>query len=453
MECIDLAGFEEFMTDRGLVDEPHRQHYLRWVRRFLASELGVKELKGRDKIECFADQLARDPVVPDWQLRQALKAVELYLNVYLAEHEPLPEQGRPAACGTGEQAGRPAPREYDGKQGRPAACGTGEHPPSSKLRRDMGEALEQMRKLLRLRRYAYRTEQTYEEWVRRYFKYAERQGLAWEEPSAVRTFLSYLALQRNVAGATQNQAMSAILFLFQETLKVEVPELNAVRAKRGKKLPVVLGTDEVRQVLGETSGTVGLMLRLIYGAGLRISECLRLRVQDLDFENNLLFVRGGKGNKDRTTILPERLCTELQDHLARVRELHEEDLAKGFGEVYLPGALAHKYPKAPREWKWQYVFPAAKLSLDPRSDRTRRHHVSDKVVQSALHKAVRAAGVQKHATVHTLRHSFATHLLMSGTNIREVQDLLGHASVETTMIYTHVIREMGITAKSPLDLL
>ncbi len=196
-----------------------------------------------------------------------------------------------------------------------------------------------------------------------------------------------------------------------------------------------------------------MALRLIYGGGLRVSEATRLRVQDLDFENDLLFVRSGKGDKDRATLLPERLVPELKTHLAGVRELHERDLAKGFGAVYLPGALEHKYPNAPREWKWQYVFPAAKLSVDPRSGKTRRHHISESVLQRSMKDAVRAAGIVKHATVHTLRHSFATHLLLAGTNIREVQDLLGHANVETTMIYTHVAREMGTKPQSPLDLL
>jgi integron integrase len=197
----------------------------------------------------------------------------------------------------------------------------------------------------------------------------------------------------------------------------------------------------------------GLMLRLSYGGGLRVSEAIRLRVKDLDFENNLLFVRSGKGNKDRTTLLPARLTDRLKEHLENVKALHDRDLKKGFGEVFLPGSLDRKYPHAPREFKWQYVFPARSLSVDPRSGKTRRHHVSEKVMQTAVSNATRAAEIHKHVTVHTLRHSFATHLLMKGVNIREVQDLLGHQSVETTMIYTHVLREMANRPQSPLDLL
>ena len=206
-------------------------------------------------------------------------------------------------------------------------------------------------------------------------------------------------------------------------------------------------------MLAATQGTIGMMLKLTYGAGLRVSETVRLRVQDLDFDNKAVMVRSGKGDKDRTSTLPNRLMNDLRQHLETVKQKHDEDLAKGFGEVWLPGALARKYPKAPTEWKWQYAFPASNLSVDKESGMTRRHHISEKLLQRAIKKATQTAGVHKHATVHTLRHSFATHLLMQGVNIREVQELLGHKSVETTMIYTHVMREFGDKPKSPLDVL
>ena len=452
MEQVDLKGFEAFVAERDLVPEAHRSFYMHWVRRFLRAEFGAAELADKDKVECFSDQLARDSLVKDWQLRQALQAVSLYLDVYLRDRQ----EGREYRISNNEHGITKA------------SVGAGKMPPVlGKSRQDAGdtiggddgaspsreEAVEQMRKLLRLRHYAYRTEQTYEGWVERYLKYVERQGLAWDDPGNVRAYLSYLALQRKVASSTQNQAFSALLFLFRDTLKIDVPDIDAVRAKRGPKLPVVLSVEEVKALLSQTGAIPGLALRLIYGGGLRVSEATRLRVQDLDFNNDLLFVRSGKGDKDRTTLLPERLVSELKTHLVGVRELHERDLAKGFGAVYLPGALAHKYPNAPREWKWQYVFPAAKLSVDPRSGKARRHHISDSVLQRAVHRAVRVAGIHKHATVHTLRHSFATHLLLAGTNIREVQELLGHKNVETTMIYTHVVREMSTKPQSPLDLL
>ncbi len=464
----NLKVFEQFMADRDLVPEAYRSFYVHWVRRFLNSEFNASELEGRDKVECFAGQLARDSSVKDWQHRQALQAVALYLDVYLPEAEGR-EHGAGGLEGRGSECAGRAMEDgrLRGAGGTPAVqgrqdAGQRESRSASTWSRDgtgspascgPEEALREMRKLLRLRHYAYRTEQTYVEWVERYLKYVARQELAWDDPASIRAWLSYLALQRKVASSTQNQALSAVLFLFQATLKIEVGEVNAVRAKRGPRLPVVLSVEEVRALLGKTEGTAGMMLRLIYGGGLRISDALRLRVQDLDFENELLFVRSGKGDKDRTTILPESLCLELRTHLAKVRELHERDLAKGFGTVHLPDALAHKYPNAPKEWKWQYVFPAKNLSIDPRSGQTRRHHVSDSLLQSAMKRAVATAEIHKHVTVHTLRHSFATHLLMSGTNIREVQELLGHKNVETTMLYTHVIRELGVKPQSPLDLL
>jgi integron integrase len=310
-----------------------------------------------------------------------------------------------------------------------------------------------MRKLLRMRHYAYRTEQTYMDWVERYLDYAARQGLDWKQGGSVRSFLSHLALRKAVASSTQNQALNALIFFFRETLKIELEKIDAVRAKRGRRLPTVLSVEEVRKLLAQTQGPRGLMLRLTYGGGLRVSETIRLRVQDLDFENQLLFVRSGKGDKDRTTLIPESLVPELKQQIRRVKSLHERDLKQGFGEVWLPGALDRKYPKAPRELKWQYLFPARNLSVDPRSGKTRRHHVSDKVMQGALKQAVKSAEILKHVTVHTLRHSFATHLLIQGVNIREVQELLGHKHVETTMIYTHVMRDFESRAQSPLDAL
>jgi integron integrase len=351
-----------------------------------------------------------------------MKAVELYLNVFLKEQK-------------------------NGQKSESPRSNVNESDPS------VEEALERMKNLLNLRHYSSRTLQTYTEWVQRYFKYAKNQKLDWCEPDTVRSYLSHLAIQQKVASSTQNQAFNAVLFIFRETLKTDLPELNAVRAKRGPKLPVVLTPEEVQKVLACTEGTTRLMLRLTYGGGLRVSEAVRLRVQDLDFGNENLMVRSGKGDKDRATILPASLVEDLKAHLQKVRCLHEEDLKKGFGAVWLPGALARKYPNAPSEWKWQYAFPARNLSVDPESGKTRRHHVSEKALQDALHKASAIADLPKRVTVHTLRHSFATHLLMQGVNIREVQELLGHQSVETTMIYTHVVRTMSNRPKSPLDTL
>lgn len=425
MYYIDLQPFKDFMEARNLVPEKYRSFYVRWVRRFLLSEFNAKELAEKDKIVCYLDQLARDGSVQEWQVKQAEQAVKLYLNVY------LPEENKE----------------------RPAIDSESVSSHARHLDSEAVEAMKEMRKLLRLRHYAYRTEQTYMEWVVRYMEYTVRQGLEWNAGSSVRSFLSHLALRKNVASSTQNQALNALIFLFRESLQIELEKIDAVRAKRGRRLPTVLSVEEVKRLLDQVKGPRGLMLRLTYGGGLRVSETIRLRVQDLDFDNHQLFVRSGKGDKDRTTLLPEILIPELKEQVKRVKKLHERDLRQGFGEVWLPGALDKKYPNAPREFKWQYLFPARNMSVDPRSGKTRRHHISEKVMQTALRNAVKAAEIYKHVTIHTLRHSFATHLLIAGTNIREVQELLGHKNVETTMIYTHVMRELGDKPKSPLDTL
>lgn len=318
---------------------------------------------------------------------------------------------------------------------------------------EAGKAVSRLRELMRLRHYSYRTEQSYIHWAERFDGFCRERNLDWTEPDSVRAFLSDLAIRRNVAASTQSQAFNALLLLFREVFGREFGEVRSVRAKRGARLPVVLSEEETRAVLAQTEGTSGLILRLIYGAGLRLSEAVRLRVKDLDFDSALVIVREAKGDKDRSTLLPRVLMPELKEHLGRVRALHDQDLRLGYGEVHLPHALVAKYPNAGREWGWQYVFPAKSLSVDPRSGKVRRHHVGERVVQMAMRQAVARAGIAKPASVHTLRHSFATHLLMRGVSIREVQQYLGHSNVETTMIYTHVIRNLASTAISPLDVL
>ena len=268
----------------------------------------------------------------------------------------------------------------------------------------------------------------------------------------VEEFLSHLAVAGRVSASTQNQAKSALLFLYKEVLGAELTWLDQVAsAKTTKRLPVVLTPSEVTSMLSRLDGSHALLARLLYGTGLRIMEGLRLRVKDIDFERGEILVRDGKGGKDRVTMLPASISRALQLHLERVREQHRQDLAEGYGEVYLPFALDRKYPNAGREWGWQYVFPSARLSVDPRSGVTRRHHVQDQSVQRAIRQAVRDAGINKPATPHTLRHSFATHLLESGYDIRTVQELLGHSDVSTTMIYTHVLNRGGRGVASPLD--
>jgi len=312
--------------------------------------------------------------------------------------------------------------------------------------------LDQMRTFMRARRYSRRTEQAYVDWVRHFILFhAKRHPRELGEEEIVE-FLSDLAVKRKVSASTQNQAFCALLFLYEQFLERKLGRLDsALRASKPSRLPVVLSREEVRAVLAHIRPPYRLMLELIYGSGLRLLECLRLRIKDVDFDYGRIIVRDEKGMKDRVTMLPGRLRRPLEEHLAHAKAVHERDLQLGFGSVYLPDALERKYPNAHRSWMWQYVFPAAKRSVDPVSGRVRRHHVLEKNLQNAAANAVRAAGITKPASCHTLRHSFATHLLEDGYDIRTVQELLGHKDVSTTMIYTHVLNKPGIGVKSPLD--
>ena len=268
----------------------------------------------------------------------------------------------------------------------------------------------------------------------------------------VEQFLTYLAVNGRVASSTQNQALSAILFMYKEVLKIELPWLSDVtRAKRPEKIPLVFSKNETRKLLANLDGTYWIMAHLLYGAGLRLMECLRLRVKDVDFDMNQITVRDGKGKKDRVTMLPEIVKLHLQQHLEKVKIIHKQDLSEGYGEVYLPYALERKYPRANKEWGWQYVFPSRKRSLDPRSNKIRRHHINEQSLQRTVKKAIRTIKLVKPGSCHTLRHSFATHLLEAGYDIRTVQELLGHKDVRTTMIYTHVLNKGGQGVISPSD--
>lgn len=312
--------------------------------------------------------------------------------------------------------------------------------------------LDQVRERIRTKHYSIRTEAQYVLWVKRFILFHGKRHPREMGAVEVEAFLSHLAVAGQVAAATQNQALSALLFLYREVLGIELPWLDDVtRAKRPQRLPVVLTQDEVQAVLVRMRGMYGLMARLLYGTGMRLMECVRLRVKDVDFSRGEILIREGKGGKDRVTMLPQSLVVPLQAHLAQRRALFDDDARAGKSSVYLPDALARKYPAAPTEWGWQYVFPSGSFSLDPRSGEERRHHVDEKLLQRAMKKAVQAAGLAKPATPHTLRHSFATHLLEGGYDIRTVQELLGHVDVRTTMIYTHVLNKGGRGVVSPLD--
>jgi integron integrase len=417
-----LPEFQDFLLSHSLVPAKNAPFYAHWVSKFLTFSNRNQDLGSDLMVQKFLNQLKTQKKIADWQIKQAEEALKLYLH-----HFP---------------DGKNSVISPDVPQKKPM---------------DVSKVLSDMRQAIRIKHYSYSTERSYLEWTERLMDYTSRikkkdVRAAGLDAGDVKDFLSYLALTRKVSSSTQNQAFNALLFLFREVLKTELGDLSkTVRAKRGQRLPVVLSPEEVQSLFKHVKDLNLLILQLLYGAGLRLLELARLRVKDIDFDQNLVFVRGSKGDKDRATILPQTVKDALRKHLNEVKKLHDKDLSGGHGEVYLPDALERKYPSAAKEWGWQYVFPSSKLSVDPRSGKIRRHHIAEKTIQNAVKEAVQKAGIVKHASVHTLRHSFATHLLMNGVNIREIQNLLGHKHVETTMIYTHVLRDVVGVPRSPLD--
>jgi integron integrase len=312
--------------------------------------------------------------------------------------------------------------------------------------------LDRTRQTLRRQHYSLRTEYAYLAWIRRFILFHQKRHPRTMGAPEIEAFLTHLAVDQNVAAPTQNQALSAILFLYRHILGTEIPfPLENVRARRPRRIPTVLSRDEVQRLLAGLSGTHLLLPRLLYGSGLRLMECLRLRVKDVDFDLRQITVHDGKWLKDRVTILPESLLAPLSDHLLNVHQIHLSDLKLGLGAAALPDAFAEKAPTAPSDWRWQFVFPARAISRDPRSGRLLRHHIGPAGLQRAISHAAKAASLTKRVSCHTLRHSFATHLLENGYDIRTVQDLLGHKDLKTTMVYTHVLQRGGLAVRSPLD--
>jgi integron integrase len=312
--------------------------------------------------------------------------------------------------------------------------------------------LDQLRDAIRAKHYSYRTEQTYIDWCKRYILYHNKRHPAEMGIPEIQAYIVHLATDQQVAASTQNQALSAILFLYRNVLlrEIEFPT-DLLRAKKPSRLPTVLSKTEAMAIIHGMHGTPKLMTQLLFGSGLRLMECLRLRVKDIDFASRQIIVRDGKGENDRSVPLPESISALLKEHIERVRTIHSQDLREGYGEVHLPYALERKYPAASREFGWQYVFPAGQRSIDPQTGKTMRHHVHESVLQRAIKDAARLARIDKQVSPHTFRHSFATHLLQNGYDIRTVQELLGHKDVKTTMIYTHVLQRGGLAVKSPLD--
>ncbi len=418
-----LAGFAGHLLKNRLADEKHGRYMVGWVRRFLASAPPVPNATSDECLQAYLRELEMERHEP-WQVEQARQSVAAWFAWRRGQENAAAEVK--LALGADRTA-------------------------------DPARALDVLIQTLRVRHYSYRTERTYVDWVRRFFDYLVSTGNVSDGRPVLtngtfQAFISHLAMRMHVAANTQNQAFASVLFLYRDVLGLEVGELeDTVRAKRGQRLPTVLSVDEVRSLFDKLDGTPRLMAELIYGGGLRVMECCRLRVKDVDFGMNQIMVRGGKGDKDRATLLPERLRPVLERHLERVRGLYELDRKAGVAGVHMPDALERKLPRASTEWGWFWLFPCRDLSVDPRSNIVRRHHASDVSVQRAIAQAVGKAGIAKRVTPHTLRHSFATHLLVSGVDIRQVQELLGHANVETTMIYTHVAKGLRAPPKSPLD--
>ncbi len=425
-DMFHAGEFGRFLLESRMVVSGKERFLVHWVRKFYEYRKQLSaSLNWSEQLPLFLAELNASGRHQDWQVRQADQAVRLYYvnflaafpDLLVAESEPL----SPAVSG-GKQA-----------------------------------VLQRFREDLRLRNYSRQTEKTYLGWIRQYVIYCGERKSHEDtaiSPEHVRDFLAYLAMQRNVSASTQNQAFYSLLTFFRLVFNTELDDLKqTVRARTGKRLPVVFSVAEIREVFRYTEGTSGLILKMIYGGGLRVNEGCRLRIKDLDFDQQLIYVRDGKGGKDRTTLLPTSLTGELQSQISRVIALHEQDLAEGYGSVWMPNALVRKYPGAAKEKAWQYLFPAAARSIDPEGGSIRRHHISDSVIQRAIKLAIGRAGIPKQASVHTLRHSFATHLLLNGIDIRQIQEYLGHAKVETTMIYTHVVKDLRNPVAIPLDVL
>ncbi|MGQ0536141.1 MAG: integron integrase [Methanobacteriota archaeon] len=404
--------FARFLKRHGTVEPGQARQYLYWVGRYLSS--APPDGAASPSASRFLNELGRAEE-PE-HVRQAEGAIKLYSFF---------QERRPAV-----------PTPISGSTAAP----------------EWQVLVREMTRLARLKHLSLRTEKSYLGWLERFRAFTGEPSPAALTPRHVEQFLSHLAVEKKVAASTQNQAFSALLFLYRHVLDQDLGDMSStVRAREKRRLPVVLSQTEVRNVFAKLPDPYALMARMIYGAGLRLQECLELRVKDVDFERGLLTVRAGKGDKDRQTVLPQSLRHAWVPHLEAVRRRHEQDRAQGLPGVALPAALERKYPNAGKEWAWFWAFPAADVSTDPRTGVVRRHHQHPSAFQKRFHDAVRATGISKPATIHTLRHSFATHLLEAGTDIRTIQELLGHKDVQTTMIYTHVATRNRLGVRSPLD--
>ena len=409
-----MEKFKAFLLNEQLIPEKKILFYLMWVTRFYSfCNKGVDENVSHKDIEKFLKHLSKSN--EEWQVNQAKEAVELFLFF------------RRRGLQSSSQKDIDADTRWK-------------------------SVADEMVRMLRLKHRSLRTEQTYNRWLRDFYRFLNGTSPHLIESSHVKDYLSYLAVERKITAATQKQAFNALLFFFRHVLDKDLQDLHEViRAKRIQRLPVVLTKQEVLRLFNHLDGIILLKARLLYGCGLRLRECLSLRIKDIDFERSCITIRSGKGNKDRQTVLPESLKMDLRNQLADVKELWEEDRKNDIAGVYLPNALDKKYPNTGKEWIWQWLFPSQYLSLDPRTKVIRRHHMHHSTLQKQIKNAAMKAGISKRVTTHTLRHSFATHLLEDGCDIRSIQELLGHSNVQTTMIYTHVASKNKLGVRSPLD--
>ncbi|MEA3386014.1 MAG: integron integrase [Thermodesulfobacteriota bacterium] len=409
-----MEHFSSYLLSKRIVPEKRLRYYLSWITRFYAfCDKSLCDDVSNEEIDSFLRHLMKSR--EDWQVSQANEAIRLY--IYYNRRK----------CQSKADADIDSDTQWKG-------------------------VVQEMVRMLRLRHRSLSTEKSYIGWLRSFYRFLNGQSPYELNSSHVKDFLSYLAVERNVSASTQNQAFNAIVFLFRHVFDKDIDDIRgAIRASKKRRLPIVLTKQEIFRIFDHLNETKLLIAQLIYGCGLRLMECLRLRVKDIDFERTCITIRSGKGDKDRETVLPESLKNDLREHLDKVGDLFEKDRGDKVAGVQLPGALERKYPNAGKEWVWQWVFPSKTLSIDPRTRQIRRHHLHPTYLQKQIKRAALAAGLTKRVTVHTFRHSFATHLLEKGYDIRTIQELLGHANVQTTMIYTHVAGKNKLGVKSPMD--
>ncbi len=433
---------------------------VRWVQKYISQVNQInpnetnKNLYSEKSLLGYLQELGRKKSVKDWQFVQAIEALKIFfcdlLNLSWAnkfdwDFWKLSVKNISSEHPTLKREVSQNSFQYEKTQKLTSIS-------TKSVQNKNDNIFAKVRDEIRSRYYSIRTEETYLNWLKKFIIFHNQQDIVQMGEREVKAFLEYLAVKRNVSPATQKQALNALIFVYREVLNRPLELGNFQRPRAKQNLPVILTKAEVHALLSKLVGVHELMAGLVYGTGMRLMECVRLRVQDINFGYRYIAVRSGKGNKDRRVPLPEKYYYKLQEHLCKVKELHKSDLSRGFGEVHLPYALDRKYPGMSKEWIWQYVFPSSRLSVDPRTGQVRRHHIHENSLQKAIKRAAIKAGLSKRVSCHTLRHSFATHLLEAGYDIRTVQDLLGHADVSTTMIYTHVMNRPGLIVKSPIDM-